>query len=101
MNAVQGRRIGTFEVAGRKLLVTDPCYDIGTWCQGVLENVHNGVWAAKCQFDRETGRISRLTVSSEGQTAVGAWEDERGFEVGVDSGQAGFFVLSEYPHGNR
>ena len=37
--------IGTFSL-GTKVMVSDPCYKLGTWCQGVLENVKSGIWEA-------------------------------------------------------
>jgi hypothetical protein len=27
-------------------MVSDPSYDVGTWCQGVLDNVLPGTWKA-------------------------------------------------------
>lgn len=86
--------IGTFKVTGGKLLVTDPCYDLGTWCQGVLKNVHNGVWEASVELAGK--RVGRLHVKAVGQVPVGPWFDQD-FDVGVDSGQAGFFTHSKYP----
>lgn len=30
--------LGTFENKSGTLIVSDPCYDLGTWCQGIIEN---------------------------------------------------------------
>ena len=31
-----------FEIVSGTLICSDPCYDIPTWCQGIVENVKNG-----------------------------------------------------------
>lgn len=36
--------LGSFDVHSGELIVSDPCYSLGTWCQGKLENVRNGEW---------------------------------------------------------
>ena len=36
----------SFEVKSGALRVTDPCYDMDTWCAGTLEDVKNGKWLA-------------------------------------------------------
>lgn len=33
-----------FVIASGAMRVTDPCYDMDTWCAGTLENVKNGTW---------------------------------------------------------
>ena len=35
-----------FAVSSGALRVTDPCYDMETWCAGTLDNVKNGIWQA-------------------------------------------------------
>ena len=43
-----------FSVKSGAMRVTDPCYQIDTWCAGTLENVKNGQWSAfaSTQFDQ-------------------------------------------------
>lgn len=36
--------IGTFELTNGSVIISDPCYKKGTWCQGKLENVKTGTW---------------------------------------------------------
>lgn len=36
------KHVGTFSL-GTKVMVSDPCYKLNTWCQGVLENVKSGI----------------------------------------------------------
>ena len=38
--------LGTFEVTSDKLVISDPCYHLGTWCMGTLSNVEPGLWTA-------------------------------------------------------
>lgn len=96
-----------FEVTSGALRVTDPCYVLGTWCAGTLENVANGIWCADVEQAAHPcwgTRISKLFVWHEGVVgAIGFLSSgsavNSGIDVGVDSGQAGFFDLSAYPTG--
>ena len=92
--------LGEFEVVSGKLAVSDPCYNTDVWCRGELENVMNGTWHASA-VELYTGswgrRIARLIAVHEN------YADEKmskgqcmGFDVGVDSGQAGLFDASHY-----
>lgn len=96
--------IGTFEVTSGKLLVTDPCYNRGTWCSGMLENVKNGKWYAN--VNRGTrgnwgNRNAALFICHESFKMIQHYDfyfDKlEKIDVGVDSGQAGFFCDSIYP----
>lgn len=92
--------LGEFLVLSGKLAVSDPCYDTDVKYRGDLENVMNGTWHASA-VEMQTGswgrRIARLIAVHEN------YADEKmskgqcvGFEVGVDSGQAGLFDASHY-----
>lgn len=92
--------IGTFSL-GTKVMVSDPCYKLGTWCQGVLENVKSGIWDAYLKMSDEGIwgiRVAELiAVNSENYKEHPAIMDERQeFEVGVDSGCAGVFDYEYY-----
>lgn len=43
---VSGTRIslGEFQVVGNTILVTDPCYSLGTWCQVQIKKAEPGNW---------------------------------------------------------
>ena len=82
---------------GEKVVVSDPCYDLETWCNGVLENVKPGTWRTKAE---------NLNINNWGErcSALIAWHEsveepndfeETGIDVGVDSGQAG---IHDYNH---
>lgn len=144
--------IETFTVSLDKIRVTDPCYDMETWCAGTLENVKPGTWEAhvgyhkdaldtewgekrlaeqqerinqmsekpeadgddfwkhyakteqmrldkdRAAFEARLGRVAYLHIVHSEDNAHfdhkseldSTWVDS-GIDVGVDSGQAGFF----------
>jgi hypothetical protein len=134
-----------FAVTSGALRVTDPCYDMETWCAGTLENVKNGIWQAQVGYHkdeldmsmsakwrqdyvqqmqevasefmkehiaREIARIDESAAAYIGRVAYlhirhenaqshfdheaefdSTWGDST-IDVGVDSGQAGFFDLA-------
>lgn len=82
---------------GNKVMVSDPCYDLDIWCQGMLENVKPGTWRTKAE---------NLNVNCWGNrcSALIAWHEdveepddfeETDIRVGVDSGQA---CIYDYNH---
>lgn len=93
---------------GEKVFVTDPCYDVFTWCQAELHNVSpgtykcfiilsdEGIWGyrvaelhtVKEEFLRTHGSISEIPCSTEPHKAT----------IGVDSGQCGIFEADYYEH---
>lgn len=92
-----------FDVTSGRMAVSDPCYEPGTWCAGYIDDVMNGQWEASAEFmtHEQTGwgeRLSRLWVLHDSVPNLSALgEDETltsldsGIDVGVDSGQAGFY----------
>ncbi|MGO8714965.1 MAG: hypothetical protein ACLQSX_03705 [Smithella sp.] len=85
----QKRELGLFEVASGMVIVSDPCYERGTWCAGQLA-VKKGAWKAVVIF--RANRVGELRAyhNSINPNSVKVWEKQP-FEVGVDSGQAGIF----------
>lgn len=88
----------TFEVKSGVMVASDPCYEIPTWCQGVIKNVKNGTWKAEVETSDEGDwgeRISRLRVEhiNAKRTYITEQVDMDG---GVDSGQFGFFDKDFY-----
>ena len=98
MNNITIENKGTITL-GEKVMVSDPCYGLGTWCQGVLENVLPGVYDCNVEHSDEGDwgiRVSAIEVTHEscrGRFIALECED---FEVGVDSGQAGIFDYEYY-----
>lgn len=95
----------TFNLTSTQLRVTDPCYEKGTWCADVLENVLPGEWIAEkvVASDKETGgwgdRIAELCIWHSDYIGNVDAHELTEIHVGVDSGQAGFFDESQYPEG--
>lgn len=97
-----------FNVTSGKMVCSDPCYEIPTWCQGIIENVKNGKWEAGIATSDEGvwgERVSHLWVYNleaaiNNPNLVREIEAFQGHELpfsgGVDSGQFGFFDLAHY-----
>ena len=98
--------IKQFEVTSGKLVCSDPCYSIPTWCQGIVDNVKNGVWGAEINLSDEGDwgtRVASLYIVNEDANAkmtgieTKIFEEEPlNFNAGVDSGQFGFFDFAHY-----
>jgi hypothetical protein len=92
---------------GKKVVVSDPCYTIPTWCQAVIENVKPGVyhttvrkhdagdWGNRCSM---VFAIHEDYVNS--PHLINKWELESS-SIGVDSGQCGIFSFESYRDDNH
>ena len=85
---------------GSKVMVSDPCYGLNTWCQGVLENVLPGTYDCYVEHSDEGDwgiRVSAIEIThiSYKDKPI-EYIDPQDFEVGVDSGQAGIFDYKYY-----
>lgn len=109
--------IGDFLVTSPEIRVSDPGYDKDVWCCGVLKNMREGRYEAYVAYcdDRVWGhRVEMLLIKHENSTEKpclantvfstktkiiwgGGWEPAE-IDVGVDSGQAGFFDELMYQH---
>lgn len=106
------QELGQFELTQPCMRVTDPCYGKDTWCCGVIPNCCTGTWTAAITIDDDDGRAKLLAAMSKDagfdfSKFDEVWTDDRhihymadwlvcDFEVGVDSGQAGFFDDAYY-----
>jgi len=84
---------------GAKVMVSDPCYGLGTWCQGVLENVLPGQYDCNVEYSDEGTwgtRVSAIEVTHVNYKTGSLLLQMEDFEVGVDSGQAGIFDYEYY-----
>lgn len=82
-----------------KVMVSDPCYDIGTWCQGVIENVLPGEYDCLVKYVDEGRfgiRVAAIQAVHHDYIDSNLKETMENFEVGVDSGQAGIFDYKHY-----
>jgi hypothetical protein len=104
--------LGSFTIESGKVMVSDPCYDRGTWCQAVIDNVKNGRWNGYVvrkpdpynPFPTEQidicSRIFAVHVGCDNHEDTQSVEctEPINKEIGVDSGQAGIFDLNHF-HG--
>lgn len=83
---------------GNKVRVSDPGYDIDTWCAGTLDNVLPGEYTCFTQR-ADTGdwgiRIASIEVRHKDYQDVDATEIQD-IDVGVDSGQCGIYDLDYF-----
>lgn len=72
--------LGEFEMTSPVMRVSDPCYERDVWCCGTVDHCKLGTWEAGVLKTDEGEWGTRCAV-----LAV------RHKDIGVDSGQAGFF----------
>ena len=92
--------LGSFIITGNKIHVSDPCYNYN--CSGAvtLDNALSGRYLAtllKHNLDIWEIRVSRLTIQHEDYKDI-VPDIYSGYEIAVDSGQAGFFDDYYYQH---
>jgi hypothetical protein len=101
-NVISITTLGTFDVETGRVIVSDPCYDKGTWCAAEVPNVRNGTYTASIIKSDEGDwgvRVKELHAYHDSSGFPGAidpvWErlDD---SIGVDSGQAGIFDEKYY-----
>ena len=91
-----------FTITSGQMVISDPSYEIPTWCQGVVENVKNGVWIGEVDMvDDRVGALfafneEALISDSNLKGLVISDAEELPFDFGVDSGQLGYFDLPHY-----
>ena len=89
----------TFEVVSGAIVCSDPCYELPTWCQGIVDNVKNGTWIAEIVRSDEGDwgeRIALLSIKHKDIAQPENNVDIMDFVGGVDSGQFGFFDKDFY-----
>jgi hypothetical protein len=94
------QNIGTFEVNSGFIRVTDPCYTPDTWCAGDFE-ARNGTWNAEIVYSEDNSWGRRVVELHIWHTGIRYARSAHLFkeliiDVGVDSGQCGFFDSEEY-----
>jgi len=89
--------IGTIKL-GNSVYVIDPCYEPGTWCSGEVQNLKTGIWKCfrKVAYTDWGFRIAELIIRHEDYPEGDIETLMEGVDVGVDSGQAGFFDAAYY-----
>ena len=97
--------VGTFQLSQPTLRISDPCYDVDTWCaftQEALPGTYEAYVFSK--YDDSWNQIHRpglLAIFHQSYNGVRDIEAFRDQEVignaGVDSGQCGFYDDAKYP----
>lgn len=98
MDNYMSEKRGTI-ILGNKVMVSDPCYGLNTWCQGVLKNVLPGEYECAVGFSNEGDwgtRVADIYVTHSDYTGKFLSYEAEEFEVGVDSGQAGIYDYEYY-----
>ena len=99
------KEVGTFEVASGIIVVSDPCYDMDTWCRGNIDNVKNGKWTATIETSNEGAwgnRVAALIIKHADHKSADADRQEKlNADIGVDSGQCGFYDLPIFREKNN
>lgn len=83
---------------GSSVVVSDPCYELGTWCQAVIKNVLPGTYYTDVETSDQRNwglRISELIVLHEDHFNKTPFT-QTNYNIGVDSGQCGVFDLETY-----
>jgi len=91
--------LGVFQVNSGEILISDPCYSLGTWCTQRIKVPLIGVWLAIVIIgteDRirvlEVECINPCDVAGTEISSVGRFLGE----VGVDSGQLGIYDIKHF-----
>ena len=91
----------------KKVVVSDPCYSIPTWCQAVIDNVKPGTYyttVKKHDAGNWGNRCSMIYAIHEDYidhpNLIKRWE-KTNYDIGVDSGQCGIFDGHEIHRKNR
>ena len=82
---------------GNKVMLSDPCYGMNTWCHGVVENVLPGIYDCYVEYSDEGDwgvRVAEIDVLHQDAKRYSLRAAD--FVVGVDSGQAGIFDYDYY-----
>jgi hypothetical protein len=85
---------------GSEVMVSDPCYTVGTWCQRKLTDVLPGPYRSFVRQTDDTGgwgrRNSLLSVIHEDYLSEPLTWRALPDDIGVDSGQCGIFSMETY-----
>ena len=83
----------------RKVVVSDPCYTIPTWCQAIVDGVLPGTYNVYCKKhdlgDWGVRNSMLLVIHEDHNNDTLEWESHPA-TIGVDSGQCGIFSKKSY-----
>ena len=96
-----------FEITSGKMVLSDPCYTLDTWCMGIVDNVKNGKWVGIIEQSDEGSwgvrnsmlismNVDAMTKNPNLEKELMTSGDLLPFIGGVDSGQFGHFDFDNY-----
>jgi hypothetical protein len=85
-------KLGTFNVSSGEVVISDPCYELDTWCQAV-KKAANGKWQAEVEI--ADGKVATLLFAFHSKEKASKYEYMKD-ELGVDSGQLRIFDKDFY-----
>jgi hypothetical protein len=96
-----------FEVTSGKMVLSDPCYTLDTWCMGIIDNVKNGTWVGILEQSDEGAwgtrnsilislNVEAMKKNPKLEMQLMSSGDLLPFNGGVDSGQFGHFDFANY-----
>lgn len=100
----QTKSLGGFRIAPTaadglgEVIISDPCYEAGTWC-AASRRVLAGPWQAGVQYSSDRRVTSLFALHADyvfGSLERAAWLPAAKADLGVDSGQLGFFGATHY-----
>ena len=113
MQTFKTEELGCFEITSGEVVVSDPCYNLGIWCQGIIHHVQNGTWEAFVSRRTETyewkGKERTSTqnailfakhIDSDVDILNSQWA-VLDFDIGVDSCVAGIYDYKFYRDDNN
>lgn len=92
--------VGSFQVTGGELLLSDPCYNPDGNCNSVVQNSANGKWNGSVHLTDIRGwgrRVAVLEAEHEDFLQKRIISTTIDGDLGVDSGQMGIFDAVKYP----
>lgn len=93
--------VGKFKLSD-SIMISDPCYSVGTRCQKQLDNVLPGEYNGIVVITEETNgwgdRVAELLAIHENTVIWSdkSWEPHNDVSLGVDSGQMGIIDINGY-----
>jgi hypothetical protein len=86
-----------FKIESGLVHLSDPCYNIGTWCGQYNVPAKNGDWEATVEYS-DGGRVASFSAYNVGPTYSPHRmpTTQTRFDIGVDSGQFGIFDAEIY-----
>lgn len=101
--------LGEIKITGNRLMVSDPIYQTGVWCQAIVSNVKSGTFVGQVLRKEVIYKGSKLGEYNEELTAIHkdhlgskiSWKSVAAYKVGVDSTRVGIYDMSSFNGGDK